>query len=74
MAKLTLQIFGFLTILPGILLIVAGLQQRDGTVALVGIALGSGFFLAGAPLLGFARVIGLLEKIERNTRSDSRAG
>lgn len=73
MAKITLQIFGFLTVLPGILLIAAGLQEKDGVTAVMSIAFGSGFFLAGAPLLGFARVIGLLEKIERNTRVEGRA-
>lgn len=73
MAKLTLQIFGFLTVLPGILLILAGLQEKDGFTFVLSVGLGAGFFLAGAPLLGFARVISLLEKIERNTRADSKA-
>ena len=73
MAKITLRIFGVLTVLPGILLIVVGFSSKEPIVLLTSIALGSAFFLAGAPLLGFARVITLLERIERNTRRSDAA-
>ena len=70
MAKLTLQIFGMLTVVPGICIILAGLASNDAAIVPLSLALGSGFFLAAAPLLGFARVISLLERIELNTRRE----
>lgn len=36
MAKITLQVFGVLTVLPGILLIAAGFESKDPTVLLLG--------------------------------------
>ena len=68
MAKITLRIFGVLTVLPGIALMIVGFTANDAYVFMLSVALGGGFFLAGAPLLGFARVISLLERIEHNTR------
>lgn len=73
MAKNILRVFGFLSVLQGIILIVAGLQERDGIAVGLFVCFGSAFLLAGAPLLGFARVIGLLEKIERNTQKETQS-
>lgn len=69
MAKSILKFFGGASILVGLLIIGLGFDRRDGGSAFVALLAGSGFLVAGAPLLGFARVIELLEQIAANTGS-----
>lgn len=77
MAKGILKIFGGLLIGIGILVIVGVAfitEGRTGGLAAIwpALAVGGGFLIAGAPLLGFAQVIDLLEEIARNSRGAPR--
>jgi hypothetical protein len=67
MAKFLLRLFGGGSILLGILSIVGGILTENGIALSIAVYAGSGFLLFGAPLLGFARVISLLEDISANT-------
>jgi len=67
LAKLILGFFGGLSILTGIIIIVNAVVTGPAEMAAVAFYAGCALLLAGAPLLGFARVIVLLERIERNT-------
>jgi len=67
LAKHLLSFFGSLSILAGFLIILGGLLTENGIALSISLYAGGGFLLAGAPLLGFARVIVLLEGIQRNT-------
>lgn len=65
MAKGLLRFFGFLSVICGIGGIAAGILT--GGVMYAALAWGVGMLLAGAPLLGFAYALELLEDIARNT-------
>lgn len=67
MAKHLLSFFGGLSILAGFLTILGGIMTENGFALSISLYAGGGFLLAGAPLLGFARVIELLERIVANT-------
>lgn len=70
MAKGILRLFGGLAILSGLLTLLAGLflfQGQPGAFAVSFLPVGASLLIAGAPLLGFAQVIDLLEQIARNT-------
>ena len=71
MARAILAFFGGFSILLGIVIILVGVRTENGTALTISLGAGSAFLIAGAPLLGFARVIKLLEQIETNTRSAS---
>lgn len=71
MAKFLLNLFGGGSILIGLLIILSGLATASGLGAGIGLYVGSGLLLFGAPLLGFARVIEVLEEISANTRNVS---
>lgn len=68
MAKFLLNVFGGGSILVGVLIIAIGLSTASAAGTGVGLYVGSGLLLFGAPLLGFARVIEVLEEISANTR------
>lgn len=68
MAKALLAFFGGVSILTGFAIIYVTLNEKADAVTVIGFYIGGGFLAAGAPLLGFARVITLLERIERNTQ------
>lgn len=67
MAKAILRLFGGASILIGLLTIVVGLLTPNGAGLIITVPIGAGFLISGAPLLGFAQVIALLEQIARNT-------
>ena len=69
MAKGILRFFGALAIIAGAMTIVFGLMAGGPYALVVVVPVGAGFLISGAPLLGFAQVIELLEEIARNTRS-----
>lgn len=64
MAKGLLRFFGVISVLCGFIAIVFGFLSGPIYVA---IAWGTGMLLAGAPLLGFAYGLELLEDIAKNT-------
>lgn len=65
MAKGLLQFFGGASVLLGFVSLAWGLANNANWIA---VSWGAGMLLAGAPLLGFAKVIELLHVIARNTR------
>lgn len=67
MAKGILRFFGALAIICGAVTILFGLIGGLGAFIVV-VPIGAGFLISGAPLLGFAYVIELLEEIARNTK------
>ncbi len=79
MARLVLTIFGWVLTIPGLLLMVGGAfaaaNERDpeisGLLLLLPMVPGFAFLVAGAPALAAARIIKLLEDIERNGRPTS---
>ena len=76
MAKGILKLFGGLSILAGLLTLLAGLflfQGQPGAFAVSFLPIGASLLVAGAPLLGFAQVIELLERIANNTSTTPRA-
>ncbi len=76
MARFVLNILGWSLTIPGIFIMVAGavaaLNERDpdirGLLLLIPMVPGFAFLVAGAPALAAARIIKLLEDIERNGR------
>lgn len=65
MAKGLLRFFGVISVLCGFVAI--GASFLAGSAMLVTLPWGIGMLLAGAPLLGFAYGLELLEDIVRNT-------
>lgn len=65
MAKGLLRFFGGASVLLGFVALGWGFAHNGNLIAM---SWGGGMLLAGAPLLGFAQVITLLEQIARNTR------
>ena len=68
MAQGILRFFGIASIMVGLLVLAFGLPSEGGLGRILVYSLGSAFLLFGAPLLGFAHALDVLEKIEENTR------
>lgn len=64
-----LSLFGGLSFISGIWLLLNGLSQDSDIFNAFVVYYASGLILTGAVLLGFSRIISLLEDIEKNTRS-----
>jgi len=65
LAKGLLRIFGFISVLGGFLALVASFVVSGAAMVLL--PWGVGMLLGGAPLLGFAYALELLEDIAKNT-------
>ncbi|MGU3417651.1 hypothetical protein [Methylobacterium sp. D54C] len=68
MAKVLLKFFGLAALLTGVIAIAVGVANaKDAASLWLSFYAGSGALLFGASLLGFAKIIDLLERIAANT-------